>query len=293
MLREFVRDPKCRYSVHLPEASWHTAYDVCASSNRTLATITSLNEMYIIELVLEEVDALFEIKSSFRKFTGVWIGAFMRSSNYESMLQNCKHLDSDIPVKITGVSPSDISCLYYNLTEKTLVAEKCSKAKMFICERNDEDPGECMLETPTSTIHQHFPFNLCYKEISNKILNSRHCESECMNKEFCYTFLYKMENGGCELYHYKNDSSCSFGRYPPQTLKHKKVTKEVIQKKIAKTRKNLKVNRNETSQYIRTLTSAPDERLSSKNIGVVGAFVISAVCSLFFISDCINFIRGP
>jgi hypothetical protein len=54
-----AQDPKCRYRVLLPEASWHTAYDACrVDSNWTLAKISSITEMYLIDLVLQEIEEL-------------------------------------------------------------------------------------------------------------------------------------------------------------------------------------------------------------------------------------------
>ena len=70
------------------------------------------------------------------------------------------------------------------------------------------------------------------------------------------------------------------------------ITEEVIQEKIDNIQKNLTVNKKETNQYIRTLTSAPDERQSAKNIGIVGVTVISVVIGLVILSDCTNVISA-
>ncbi|XP_062598867.1 uncharacterized protein LOC134260317 isoform X2 [Saccostrea cucullata] len=285
------RDPKCRYTVHLPEASWHTAYSVCASRNRTLAQITSLSEMYFLDLVLEEVDNLLEKHSSLRISAEVWIGAFLRSSNNESMLENCNHLDSQVPVEITGVGLGDMFCLYYSRLNGTLVTGNCSTAKMFICVNNDEDPGECMINSTTSAIKNQIPFKLCFKQSYYPKKTSRECESFCMEEKSCYTFI-NIHN--CTLYEYTKEQHCSIGRHPPSKLRHKsfflyssssyptsktnplsswcpEVTEKDIQEKINNIQKNLTINRKETRQYIRTLTSAPDERRSSRNIGIVGS----------------------
>lgn len=53
-------DPKCRYRVHFPKASWHTAYDVCAGENKTLAKISSQIEIQLVDLVLLDVEKLIE-----------------------------------------------------------------------------------------------------------------------------------------------------------------------------------------------------------------------------------------
>lgn len=70
------------------------------------------------------------------------------------------------------------------------------------------------------------------------------------------------------------------------------ITQEIIQEKIENIQKNLTVNKKETNQYIRTLTSAPDERQSAKNIGIVGVTVISVVFGVIMLSDCINVVKG-
>lgn len=48
------KDPKCRYRVHYPEASWNTAYDVCSRDNMTLAKASTPIEIHLIDIVLHE-----------------------------------------------------------------------------------------------------------------------------------------------------------------------------------------------------------------------------------------------
>ncbi|XP_062604098.1 uncharacterized protein LOC134265891 [Saccostrea cucullata] len=213
------RDPKCRYTVHQPGASWHTAYNVCASSNGTLPQITSLSEMYFLDLVLEEVDNLLETHSGLRISAGLWIGAFLRSSNNESMLENCDHLDSQVPVNITAVSPGDMFCLYYNRFEKTLFTENCSTAKIFICETNDEDLGECMIKSSLSTLRNQTQKQFCEDDkYDEKPISLTLCEANCLKKANCYTFTY--ENEVCILYKYMDNPSCA-RRDPLQIRKYK------------------------------------------------------------------------
>jgi hypothetical protein len=70
------------------------------------------------------------------------------------------------------------------------------------------------------------------------------------------------------------------------------ITPQVVQEKIDTIQKNLTVNRKETNQYIRTLTSAPDERSSARNIGIVGVSVICGVFGLIILSDCTSVIKA-
>ncbi|XP_062596550.1 uncharacterized protein LOC134258004 [Saccostrea cucullata] len=266
--------------------------------------------MYYIQLVLEEVDELLGNYSSFNYSEGLWVGAFLRSSNNEIMLENCDHLDSDIPVNITGISPDGMFCLYYNPVEQKLVTENCTSAKMFICEKDDEDFEECMINSSLSALR--FQSQLCSDE-EKKNLSLKGCEEMCLENTRCYTFTHQDKDKECKLYKYDDKKSCSprnplpFCRYKSIFLNSSEgyatsedfpldqwcpeVTRKVIQEKIANMQKNLTINRKETNQYIRTLTSAPDERTSSKNIGVLGAFVIGAVGSIFILSDCINLIK--
>ncbi|XP_062606115.1 uncharacterized protein LOC134267928 isoform X2 [Saccostrea cucullata] len=307
-----VKDPKCRYRVQLPVASWHTAYDACAENNRTLVTITSLTEMYLIDLVLQEVDELFLTPLIYSHSTGVWIKAFLRSSTNESMLENCKSLDPQLPVKISDAGPSDMVCLYYNRTEQNFITDDCSQEKMFICESNSEELEACMKDTAKESLKDEVPFKFCLDTVYNSVTSEEQCEKICREKQSCYTFTYSSD---CKIYRLKDDSTCSMGRYPPPMIKHKsffmhsatnypvssakpltewcpELTEEVIQEKIDNIQKNLTVNPKETNQYIRTLTSAPDDRQSAKNIGIVGVSVISVVFGIIILSDCINVVKG-
>ena len=51
------KDPRCRFSLHYPGASWHTAYDVCAKENKTLARV-SFDKLNMMEKFLDEVNQL-------------------------------------------------------------------------------------------------------------------------------------------------------------------------------------------------------------------------------------------
>ena len=53
------KDSRCRFRLHYPGASWHTAYDVCAKENKTLARVSS-EKLNILEMVLNEVNLITE-----------------------------------------------------------------------------------------------------------------------------------------------------------------------------------------------------------------------------------------
>lgn len=67
------------------------------------------------------------------------------------------------------------------------------------------------------------------------------------------------------------------------------MTPELIQKKIETRKRNLTIDRKNTAKYQRTLISAPDDRPSSKYMGMTGALVISLVAGLIVCIDLVNF----
>lgn len=67
------------------------------------------------------------------------------------------------------------------------------------------------------------------------------------------------------------------------------MTPELIQEKIEARKRNLKIDRKNTTKYQRKLTSAPDDRPSSKYMGITGALVISLVAGFIVCIDLVNF----
>lgn len=306
-------DPKCRYRVHFPKASWHTAYDVCAGENKTLAKISSQIEIQLVDLVLLDVEKLIEqleVKTK-TDLQGVWIEGFRRSSNNETMQQNCRSLDPTF--NIVTAAEDDILCLYYNYTDKKFYADDCSTNRTFLCESMTTDLENCMMNNGITSVVSDIPNGIC--ELRSKdasLITLEECKSGCLKESRCYAIEY---SSFCKEYMYKHETSrCYFGRgtvfidhkglfiyHPtlpsPAAAKPFKewcpeITQEIIQEKIENIQKNLTVNKKETNQYIRTLTSAPDERQSAKNIGIVGVTVISVVFGVIMLSDCINVVKG-
>lgn len=64
-----------------------------------------------------------------------------------------------------------------------------------------------------------------------------------------------------------------------------------LQEKIEIRKKNLTVLRKETNKYQRTLISAPDDRPTSKYMGVTGALFISLVAGIIVCIDLTNFCK--
>lgn len=303
-------DPKCRYRVHFPKASWHTAYDVCAGENKTLAKISSQIEIQLVDLVLLDVEKLIEQLEVKTDLQGVWIEGFRRSSNNETMQQNCRSLDPTF--NIVTAAEDDILCLYYNYTDKKFYADDCSTNRTFLCESMTTDLENCMMNNGITSVVNNRTNGICELR-STANLTLEECKSGCLKDSRCYAIEHS--SSSCREHMYKHPTSrCYFWR-DTKYIDHKglfiyhptspspaaaklfkewcpEITQEIIQEKIENIQKNLTVNKKETNQYIRTLTSAPDERQSAKNIGIVGVTVISVVFGVIMLSDCINVVRG-
>lgn len=307
-------DPKCRYRVHYPKASWHTAYDVCSGENKTLAKISSQIEIQLVDLVLLDVEALIDKLAVKTDLQGVWIEGFRRSSNNESMQQSCQSLDPKFNIRMTDAADDDILCLYYNYTDKTFYADNCNAERAFLCESLTTDLEKCLMTNSLKSGKNDATNGICELRKHEKVpLTLVQCKTGCLNDDRCYGVVHSQSTPYCMEYQYQVNK-CDFERNaevfihkglfiyhptPPSAAATKplkdwcpEITQEIIQEKIENIQKNLTVNKKETNQYIRTLTSAPDERQSAKNIGIVGVTVISVVFGVIMLSDCINVVKG-
>jgi len=61
--------------------------------------------------------------------------------------------------------------------------------------------------------------------------------------------------------------------------------REILTPVLDEIKKNLTVNKANLSATIRKLSSAPDERQSSKSVGFIGIALISFVCASFILID--------
>eukprot|EP00105_Crassostrea_gigas_P034899 XP_019919047.1 PREDICTED: uncharacterized protein LOC105318751 [Crassostrea gigas] len=64
-----------------------------------------------------------------------------------------------------------------------------------------------------------------------------------------------------------------------------------LQERIETRKKNLTIHKKETNKYQRTLISAPDDRPTSKYMGMTGALFISLVAGLIVCIDLTNFCK--
>ncbi|XP_062581366.1 uncharacterized protein LOC134243148 [Saccostrea cucullata] len=72
---------------------------------------------------------------------------------------------------------------------------------------------------------------------------------------------------------------------PKPTPSYPQTTEEELQEKILEIKKDLKIRKNDLSSYRRSKTSAGDERISAKGIGIVGASILCSIVSLIVIMD--------
>ncbi|XP_063418038.1 uncharacterized protein LOC134700589 [Mytilus trossulus] len=63
------------------------------------------------------------------------------------------------------------------------------------------------------------------------------------------------------------------------------MAESVLQDKVAKLKQELTVTPKSTKKYFRSIVSAPDERYSSKALGLLGGVIISVVISFFVFLD--------
>ncbi|XP_062614398.1 uncharacterized protein LOC134276142 [Saccostrea cucullata] len=148
-------DPKCRYRVHLPTASWHTAHAVCRDSAQELARIGSKADRDFIHDVLGAADQMMAAKPIKNNYSDVWIGAIMWSSNNESLQLNCKPFK--LPVNKTYPIPKDeIVCIYYNFADRQFYPDSCTNNKTFVCENKSKGTvqfANAWQQTHTTVIH--------------------------------------------------------------------------------------------------------------------------------------------
>ncbi|XP_062608620.1 uncharacterized protein LOC134270409 [Saccostrea cucullata] len=302
---------KCRYRVNLPEASWHTAYDVCEKNNQTLTKINSLAEEEILKDVLEDVHKMnSKIEND---YSDVWIGGIMRTSNNESMYLDCKSFKPRHQIIMPETELEDkIACLYFNLTDKRLYVDSCESHKTFVCESKNQAPSNCMMVSQTKSLKD----DLVYKLVNdgtfgpNECLPS--CVSGCLDRPTCYG-VKLTEQGYFAIRYSKNDNSFVgdishlthksffvFSNYKdsPNASKPKplsewcpEMTPEILQKKIDAIQTNLTIDRKNTTKHKRTLISAPDDRISARNLGLVGVVVICLVVFVIVSFDFITFFQ--
>uniref|UniRef100_A0A8W8JA55 C-type lectin domain-containing protein n=1 Tax=Magallana gigas TaxID=29159 RepID=A0A8W8JA55_MAGGI len=119
---------------------------------------------------------------------------------------------------------------------------------------------------------------LCiYFDLSTTKFQAERCDNN--NKSF---FCYNFKNG-----------KFMYWPHPPMYFPDKPLSKWCpdLQERIETRKKNLTIHKKETNKYQRTLISAPDDRPTSKYMGVTGALVISLVAGIIVCIDLMNFCK--
>ncbi|VDI36909.1 Hypothetical predicted protein [Mytilus galloprovincialis] len=71
-------------------------------------------------------------------------------------------------------------------------------------------------------------------------------------------------------------------------VEHTTMAESVLQDKVTKLKQELTVTPKSTKKYLRSIVSAPDERYSSRALGILGGVIISGVVSFFVFLDIIR-----
>eukprot|EP00105_Crassostrea_gigas_P042473 XP_019926621.1 PREDICTED: uncharacterized protein LOC105337542 [Crassostrea gigas] len=129
-----AKDPKCRYRVHYPKTTWHTAHDVCSGDNMTLARLSNQTEVELIDDLYWYVHDIIEELENKGDLQNVWIDGFMWSSSNQIKTKNCQSLDPHLPITLKKNAYSDFFCVYYNFTDKQLHTDACDEQRPFLCE---------------------------------------------------------------------------------------------------------------------------------------------------------------
>ncbi|CAC5391165.1 unnamed protein product [Mytilus coruscus] len=144
--------------------------------------------------------------------------------------------------------------------------------------------GGCFVDAGWLLVSEGQGFN-CNYELHNKVLLLYSANNTFMKN-------YEIKSSTCQPLTHQTDT-CST---PVQLayniycykLCNKTETKTNLQEKIQKLEKELYVSKKDTNKHRRSLTSAPDNRYSSKTMGLVGTVCIAVVIGVLVAFDCVN-----
>lgn len=284
----------CGHRLYFSNVNWYTAYKICEEENKTLALPESdifTFKSTLEHLIKDRLDAGFtNYRMSKKPNVEVWIGAFLHTSTNESMNSLCKPLNIDL-VPDKSQKRDDILCIYFDLSTTKFQAERCNNNnKSFFCYNFKNEKTKCMMTSNRNILHNGGNYVLCSDgkyAISNQYfaINS---------SDYIYKFTLRCleqpfpENK--DIYH---TSKFMYWPHPPMYFPDKPLSKWCpdLQERIETRKKNLTIHKKETNKYQRTLISAPDDRPTSKYMGVTGALVISLVAGIIVCIDLMNFCK--
>lgn len=279
----------CGHRLYFTNVTWYTAYKLCEEENRVLMIPDSdmFNFKYFLRRTIETRGSVLRenIGPNFR----VWIGAFMRISSNESMDSRCKPLNVDLHLDEQSQPQEDVLCLSFKYSTTEIHAESCDNDRSFVCYNPRLEKTNCTMTSNRTIINDSDEYVLCHdggRPDWFALLNN--------NESYRYSrFKYK----NCKWYpnvtEIRHISTFVYLPNPPIYNLDKPLSKwcPELQEKIETRKKNLIVHRKETKKYQRTLISAPDDRPSSKYMGVTGALIITLVAGLIVCIDLMNFCK--
>ncbi|XP_052705511.1 uncharacterized protein LOC128181239 [Crassostrea angulata] len=200
----------CRYRVHYPKTTWHTAHNVCSGDNMTLARLSNQTEVQLIDdlywHVLKIINEL-DIKGDLQD---VWIDGFMWSSFNKTMTQNCQSLDTELPITLKKNAYSDFLCVYYNFTDKQLYTDDCDENRPFLCESLTDDLNDCFALTEIGSLKNTQMIGICQLRSHSTIEN---CKTSCLRDSRCFGVEHNVYVSTCMEYIYRTPTSrCYFSR---------------------------------------------------------------------------------
>ncbi|XP_062601182.1 uncharacterized protein LOC134262877 [Saccostrea cucullata] len=240
----------------------------------------------------------------------------MRSSSNESLHLNCKPFKLDV-MKTDPRPIDEIVCIYYKFTDRKFYPDSCTKNKTFVCENKSKAKANCTMVSVKEELEDECPYLLEVDGSSKTKPDEKSCRDICMKSKSCYATIWNpTTNNSCTPYRYlknctaRNNETLSpstpichksffvfkKGAYSasfPQVLSElcPEMTPERLQEKVNVLKTNLTVNRKDTNKFRRTLISAPDDRRSAKNLGLVGVVVICLVAGVIVFFDCVNVVQ--
>ncbi|XP_059166961.1 fibulin-5-like [Physella acuta] len=124
--------------------------------------------------------------------------------------------------------------------------------------------------------------------------NLHTCENTCVNTLGSYTCTcplgYQLDQDGSSCVKTRSQPSCPCS-CRTQTRINMSSTLKAVQKEIDQIKKSLTVETHDLSSYIRSKTSATDDRMTSKTVGLFGAILFGITMGVVVVPDVITLIK--
>lgn len=289
----------CGHRLYFSNVNWYTAYKICEDENKALALPESdifTFKSTLERLIKDRLDAGFiDDQKSKKPNVEVWIGAFLHTSTNESMNSLCKPLNIDL-VPDKSQKRDDILCIYFDLSTTKFHAERCdNNNKSFFCYNFKNEKTNCTMTSNSNILHNESNYHLRWDAYYT---DGKSYFAILDNGSFVNIYKFTSSSTSVappfpdnnNIYH---TSKFMYWPHPPMYSPDKPLSKWCpdLQERIETRKKNLTIHKKETNKYQRTLISAPDDRPTSKYMGVTGALFISLVAGLIVCIDLTNFCK--